>query len=161
MKVEIREATYDGECFLRVIQSQADLLPIDMNLGVISASKLHLGILPRDREAVPQMFRLLRETTLPGLRHLIITLSTLWSRAFRRVTFDPMSCFEEAGAGLAQTWKLDPSVADRLDSVLIDLDAVYFVKRASEFFQLFGAANSPGVLRVSPERAQLTKSLAR
>jgi hypothetical protein len=133
--------------FLRVIQSQADLLPIDMNLGIIHASKLHLGVLPQ-RAAVPLMFRLLREATLPGLRHLIITLDTLWSRAFRRVTFDPMSCFEEAGAGLAQTWKLDPSVADRLDSVLIHLEAVHFVNRASEFFQLFGAANSPEILRV-------------
>jgi hypothetical protein len=117
-----------------------------MNLGTISASKLHLGV-PR-REAVPLMFRLLRETTLPGLRHLIITLGMLWKRHFGRVTFDPMSCFEEADAGLAQTWKLDPSVADRLDSILIDLEAVHFVNRAREFFQLFGAANSPEVLRV-------------
>jgi hypothetical protein len=148
MKVRSGRRRTTASFFLRVIQSQADLLPIDMNLGVISASKLHLGILPRDREAVPQMFRLLRETTLPGLRHLIITLGTLWSRAFRRVTFDPMSCFEGAGVGLAQTWRLDPNVADRLDSVLIDLDAVHSIKRASEFFQLFGAANSPEVLRV-------------
>jgi hypothetical protein len=78
------------------------------------------------------MFRLLRETTLPGLRHLIITLGTVWPRVLRRVTFYPMRYLDEDGSALAQTSKLDPSVADRLESVLINLDAVEALEHSTE-----------------------------
>jgi hypothetical protein len=127
-----------------------------MNLGVIHASKLQLGIIPH-RKVVPLIFRFLQESSLPSLRHLTITMDQLWPGGmilFDR-TFDPMHHLDDNGPGFAQAWKLDRSLTDRLESVLVELHGMDVLQHASEFFDLFGTANRSGVLRVLPERVQL------
>jgi hypothetical protein len=148
---------YDGKYAVCTIISHADLHLTDLNLGVIHVSRLHLAVLPNHYEVVPLIFRFLQETTLPGLRHLTITLDTLWPLLFGSGvnTFDPIRYLDEDDSGIAHTWELDHSLAARLESLVINLHALDALEHANEFFQLFGTANRPGVLRVLPEHIQL------
>jgi hypothetical protein len=127
-----------------------------MNLGVIHASKLQLGIIPH-RKVVPLIFRFLQESTLPSLRYLMITMDELWPGNMNSIdrTFDPMRHLDDNGPGFAQAWKLDRSLTDRLESVIVELHRLDVLQHANKFFDLFGTANRPGVLRVLPERVQL------
>jgi hypothetical protein len=70
------------------------------------------------------------------------------------VVFDP---FQASGASdhTVQEWAIDRSLAARLECVHISLPGIDVLHRATDFLELFGAANRPGVLCVLPARVRL------
>jgi hypothetical protein len=147
-----------GEIWVaNITQTCADLSSSDLNLGVVSARTVRLSIYP-DEESIPFIFGLLRLTTFPRLRSLIIELEAEDLQHLPHedniVVFDP---FHAGGASdhTVQQWAIDRSLAARLECVHISLPRIDVLLHATEFSELFGAANRPGVLRVLPERVRL------
>jgi hypothetical protein len=52
-------------------------------------------------------------------------------------------------------WALEPSLAAQLESIAITMYAIDILKRARDFFALFGEASRPEILRVRPESVRL------
>jgi hypothetical protein len=140
-----------------ISQMCADLHLSDLNLGVVTTRTLRLTVYP-DREAVPFIFGLLRLTAFPRLCSLFIELEAEDLQHLPHedniVVFDP---FHAGGASdhTVQQWVIDRSLAARLECVHISLPRIDVLLHATEFSELFGAANRPGVLRVLPERVRL------
>jgi hypothetical protein len=122
---------------------------LDLALGTIAASTLHLSVIA-DAECVPLVFGLLQRTSFPRLQCLFITLDNLDTNTL----FDPLRA-PSGSVHNAQQWSLDHSLASRLSSVHISLPLIDTLANATGFFELFGAANRPGVLRVLTERVHL------
>jgi hypothetical protein len=121
----------------------------DLNLGIVRATKLRLSVYP-DHESVPVIFGLLRQTLFPELLHLALKLHTERLTHLRSpdgtVVFDPLHTSKDGHP--AQDWTLPLSIAAKLDTVDIALPRIEALKHADHFFELFGQANRPEVLRV-------------
>jgi hypothetical protein len=129
------------------------LVSSDLNLGIVAARTVRLSI-SSDEESVPFIFGLLRLTTFPRLRSLFIELEPSVPHKEDIVVFDP---FQAGGASdhTVQVWTIDRSLAARLECVHISLIGIDVLHRATDFLELFGAANRPGVLCVLPARVRL------
>jgi hypothetical protein len=127
-----------------------------LSLGVLRIVTLHLDVYASD-EMVPFIFGLFRKTSFPQLRHLSLGSLHSW-HAFLdgepHMTFDPMA-IPDGSSHRVHDWMLDPSLAVQLESIVITLPRINVLKRARDFFALFGEANRPEVLRVRPESVRL------
>jgi hypothetical protein len=121
-----------------------------LSLGVIRIVTLHLDVYADD-ETVPFIFGLFRETSFPRLRHLGLDLGPSNKP---HATFDPMA-IRDGSSHLVREWALEPSLAAQLESIAITMCAIDILKRARDFFALFGEASRPEILRVRPESVRL------
>jgi hypothetical protein len=118
---------------------------------------------------MPFVFGLLRSTSFPQLRSLLVELvDTDANRRARRarrsdhlhredtteVVFNPFNAGGESVHSV-QPWVLNRSLAAQLESIHISMSPIDVLAHATAFFELFGEANRPEVLRVSPERVRL------
>jgi hypothetical protein len=99
------------------------------------------------------IFGLLRQTLFPELLHLALKLHTERLDHLRSpdgtVVFDPLHTGKDGHP--AQDWTLPLSIAAQLNTVDISLPQIEVLKHAGGFFELFGEANRPAVLRVIAE----------
>jgi hypothetical protein len=116
-------------------------------MGIVT---LHLDVYADD-ETVPLIFGLSRKTSFPRLRHLRLDLGPSYES---HTTFDPMA-IRNGSSHLVREWALEPSLAAQLESISITMRAIDVLKRARDFFALFGEANRPEILRVRPESVRL------
>jgi hypothetical protein len=129
-----------------------------LSLGVIRIVTLHLDVYAND-ETVPFIFGLFRDTPFPRLRHLGLDLDLFHAGHLSvegepHAIFDPMT-IRDGFSHLMHEWMLDPSLAAQLESIVITMHCIDVLKRARDFFALFGEANRPEILRVRPESVRL------
>jgi hypothetical protein len=123
-------------------------------LGTIPVSSLHVCVLIRlGYENLSSFLGPLRETSFPELRRLCILLQV--DTDGHETRGESSIDFMTASAEELQHWTLRPSVADSLESVVIDLRNITDFHHTTAFLELFGHANRPGVLRVSSGGARL------
>jgi hypothetical protein len=125
-------------------------------LGRIPVSRLHLHMFTGlGYENLSFLLGPLRETSFPELRQLCILLKvptyTYGHETRGELSIDIMA----ASAKELRHWTLRPSVADRLESVVIEMKNITDFHHTTAFLELFGHANRPGVLRVSSGGARL------
>jgi hypothetical protein len=130
-----------------------------LSFGVIKIVTLRLDVYP-DEETVPFISGLLRKTSFPRLRHLCLDIGTsyvghLVMDGDLHATFNPLAAGRDGSGHSIHNWVLTSSLATQLESVLITLPHIGVLKRARDFFMLFGEANRPEILRVLPESLQL------
>jgi hypothetical protein len=108
---------------------------------------------------VPGIFGLLRETSFPELRRLHILFPGPDAHLIvpgRQVRFDPLESY--TGSELfrqLRDWTLDAPIAERLESVSMEMKNITEFCHMNAFLELFGSANRPGVLRVCAGGAAL------
>jgi hypothetical protein len=131
-----------------------------LSFGVIQIITLRLDVYSNE-ETVPFIFGLLRKTSFPRLRHLCLDIGTsyaghlMMTHGNLHATFNPLATGRDGSSHSIHNWVIPSSLATQLESVLVTLPHIEVLKRARDFFMLFGEANRPEILRVLPESLQL------
>jgi hypothetical protein len=107
--------------------------------------RLHLSV-EAIGYAVTQVFDLLRESKLSGLRHLSIRFEHVDAYNGGACRFD--LSWPVSGARELAYWKLPDEMTKILEEVKLSFPKIQRLYGANSLYGLFGAANRPGVLKV-------------
>jgi hypothetical protein len=123
-----------------------------MSMGTIPVNLLHLRV--QHRGVIDQALRLLRHSTFPALRRLTVHVHCEGepSRVSKsqRIIFSPLQ-----GVQSLEECALPAAMANRLESIVLEMPDVGRLVGARDFLGLFGAANRPEVLRLVPDDVEL------
>jgi hypothetical protein len=67
---------------------------------------------------------------------------------FPKIAFDPVLSASDSEMHDMREWALPASLADRLNTVIVDFEGITELRHTADYLRLFGNANRPDVLRV-------------